>query len=496
MRVVLYIRVSTTEQAEEGYSIRAQRTQLLDYCRVNDYEVVDIYIDDGYSAKDLNRPRLRNLLKDAQKGLFDAVVVYKLDRFTRSVRDLYDLLERLQTHNVGFISKQEKFDTTTAMGRAMIGLLAVFAQFERELIAERVRMGQEQKVREGKKPGGRVPYGYDKDELPIPEEIENIRYLRHLYMKENLGMKSIAMRMNQEGRLRRGYDWRSSTVALTLENPYYAGIIQMGSKMPNGKYPQRKRELRTDVMRSYGSHEPVWTEAEYEEHLRLMRQRSDAGYSRKLDYWYSGILRCGNCGQAMYGRLTTQRSSGGKIVRKPYYICGQRKENSKCNMPMLRQEHVEHLMMEYINKFRIDQSLKSSEKERIKVENKNREKELQKLRREASAIKERVKKWQYMFVEGLLTADVLRIRINEEGEKEAEINAKMEELRSQEIESPQLQLGLFTLADIWPQLTDMEKKEMLAMTFDEIRVFTDEVKPKGVKNRFYDATIKVKYRSE
>ena len=72
MRVVIYIRVSTTEQAEEGYSIRAQRAQLIDYCRVNDYEVVDIYIDDGYSAKDLNRPRLKDLLKHAEKGLFDA----------------------------------------------------------------------------------------------------------------------------------------------------------------------------------------------------------------------------------------------------------------------------------------------------------------------------------------------------------------------------------------------------------------------------------------
>lgn len=494
MKTVLYLRVSTVEQAEEGYSIRAQRAQLIDYCRVNDYEVVDIYIDDGYSAKDLNRPRLRNLLKDAERGLFDAVLVYKLDRFTRSVRDLYELLERLNRNSVGFISKQEKFDTTSAMGRAMIGLLAVFAQFERELIAERVRMGQEQKVKEGKKPGGKFPFGYDKEGNLIPEEAQTLRRLRELYMEGKLGFKSIAIQLNREGLLRRGYDWRSSTAALTLENPFYAGIVQFGGKMSNGKYPQRKRELRVDVIRSIGSHEPVFTEEEYNAHLTLMRKRTDAGYSRKKDYWFSGLLRCGRCGQAMYGRLTTKRMSGGEIQRSPYYICGQRKENDKCTMPIFRQSHIWHMMSEHIKGLKEEKELTAEQQRELKKKSESVDKAVNKLKRELSDIKERVKKWQYMFVEGMINADDLRNRLDEEATMESELKQEIESIQLREKESPALQSQLFGMMELWPVLDDIDKKEILATIVEEIEVHTDEVSPKGVKNKFFPASIKIKYR--
>jgi Site-specific recombinases, DNA invertase Pin homologs len=495
MKVVLYLRVSTIEQAEEGFSIRAQKTQLLDYCRVNDYEVVEIYIDDGYSAKDTNRPALKQLLKDAEKGQFKAVLVYKLDRFTRSVRDLYDLLGYLSGFGVDFVSKQEKFDTTTAMGRAMIGILGVFAQFERELISERVRMGQEQKVKEGKRHGGRYPYGYDNEGKVIPHEFEVLRRIRHMYMKERMSYKKIAIQLNQEGITRRGYEWRASTVAMTLENPFYAGIIQYGERMANGKFPQRYRDKKVEVIRSIGDHEPVWTMEEYEEHYRLMHMRKGSGYSRKLEYWFTGLLRCGRCGAAMHGRLTTSRKrKDGSIVRTPYYICNRRKDNDTCRMPIFRQKHIEHLVMEYINNLQIDQELKESEQRKIKKQQANTEKQIQKLKRDLESIKGRKKKWQYMFVEELITADVLRERLDEENSKEVELQKKLDELQSRERETPAIQNMLISMADLWPVMNDEEKKEMLYTIFEEIRVHTTEENPKGVKNKFFDAYIQVKYR--
>lgn len=495
MRVVCYLRVSTTEQAEDGYSIRAQRAQLIDYCRVNDYEITNIYIDEGYSAKDMNRPALKQLLADAEKGLFDAVVVYKLDRFTRSVKDLYELLDYLNRHNVGFISKQEKFDTTTAMGRAMIGLLAVFAQFERELIAERVRMGQEQKVKEGKKPGGKYPFGYDKAGELVPEEAETLRRLRELYMKENLGFKSIAIRLNQEGLMRRGFDWRASTAALTLENPFYAGIIQFGGKMANGKYPQRKRDLRVEVLRSQGSHEPVFTEDEYNEHIALMRQRTDSGFSRKADYWFTGLLRCGRCGGSMHGRLTnTKTRADGTVVRTAYYICSNRKENDKCTMPIFRQVHIEHMILEHIKAIQQNQDLTENEMRQHRRQQESIDKTVQKLKRDIEGIKERVKKWQFMFVEGLISADDLRKRIDEEHVKEVDLKEQIERMRQHEKESPAMQSELFSLAQLWPRLSDEDKRQEAAYIFQEIKIQTDEVNPKGVKNKFFDASIQLKYR--
>lgn len=494
MKAVIYIRVSTTEQAEEGYSIRAQRGQLVDYCRVNDLEVVNIYIDDGYSAKDINRPQLKSLLKDAEDGLFDAVVVYKLDRFTRSVKDLYELLEHLKKYNVDFISKQEKFDTSTAMGKAMIGILGVFAQFERELIAERVRMGMEQKVKEGKRPGGKFPYGYDKQSNLIPEEKEVLRYLRYLYVTERLGFKNIAIRLNNEGKLRRGFLWRASTVALTLENPFYAGIIEFGGKMPNGKYPARKRELRVEVIRMDGSHEPVYTREEFAEHIALMRSRSDSGYSRKMEYWFTGLLRCGYCGGSMHGRLTTKRLVAGKEVRTAYYICSNRKENESCKQPIFRQVHIEHLVMDYIKKIPLDQNLTKQARSKMVVQENDRQKQIAKLRRDLENVKERVKKWQYMFVEELVTADDLRKRLDEEYQKETAIRNDLEELQRQGKETVEIQSKLKNIADIWDQLTDLEKKDILYDIFEEIKVITHVINPKGVKNKFFDASIQVKYR--
>lgn len=494
MRAAIYIRVSTEEQAKEGFSIRAQRLMLIEYCKVNDYTVSDIYVDDGYSAKDTNRPELQRLLSDAEKGAFNAVIVYKLDRFTRSVKDLYELLETLQSFRVDFISKQEKFDTTTAMGRAMIGILGVFAQFERELISERVRMGQEQRTREGKK-HGRFPFGYTADGEVIEEEFKQMRMIRHMYMKEQLGFKAIAMQMNMRGYSRRGFEWRPGQIGLTLENPFYAGIIEYGGKRPDGKYPQRQRDLLVDVIRAVSPYEAVWTSEEYNEHVRMMRKRTNDSYSRKMEYWFTGLLRCGKCGARMHGTLLKSRPrADGTVLRKAYYMCNRRMDTSSCTMPRFRQEHIEHLLKNYISNLRIDKDLTEAEQKRIKNETKERENRIAKVKRELSSIKERVKKWQYMFVEELVTAEDLRKRLDEEYQKESILTGELDSLIHDEKETPEIQEQLFALADLWDNLEDGDKKEALNLLFEEIELNTDEIAPKGKRNQFFDAAMSVRYR--
>jgi site-specific DNA recombinase len=494
MRVVIYIRVSTTEQAEEGYSIRAQRSLLIEYAKANGYEVTEIYIDEGLSAKDMNRPQLKRLLADAKSGMFDAVLVYKLDRFTRSARDLYDMLDMLAQYKVGFISKQERFDTTSAMGRLMIGVIAVIAQFERELISERVRMGQEQRTKEGKK-HGRFPFGYDKDGNLIPEEFEQLRLIRQLYMVEQLGFKSIAMRMGQLGLTRRGTEWRTASVALALENPFYAGIIEYGGKRPDGKYPQRMRELLVDVIRVDSPHPVIWSKEEYKEHIRMMRKRTNGSYSRKFEYWFTGLLRCSRCGGRMNGSLVLGRQrADGVTPRKPYYKCNNRVDSGKCDMPMFRQEHIEHLLMNYIQALRVNKDITKEEQKRMKDAEKNRDQMIAKIKRDLSAVKERIKKWQYMFVEELISAADLRHELDEENKKEVELNNKLEELQMMDKETNEMKELLFQMHDIWADIEDAEKKELLNSLFDEIKIFTDVTSPKGKKNEFFDARIEVIYR--
>ena len=150
-RVFLYVRVSTQEQARDGYSIDEQIERLKDYAKAMGWIVVKIYTDGGYSGSNIDRPALQSMIKDVLAGKGDSVVVYKLDRLSRSQKDTLELIEDYFLANkVDFVSMTENFDTATPFGRAIIGILSVFAQLEREQIKERMSMGREGRAKEGK----------------------------------------------------------------------------------------------------------------------------------------------------------------------------------------------------------------------------------------------------------------------------------------------------------------------------------------------------------
>lgn len=491
MRAALYIRVSTQEQAQEGFSINAQKVSLIKYCESMEYTIADIYIDDGYSAKDTNRPMLQQLLADAEERLFDTVIVHKLDRFSRNVGNMYELVERLQKLGISFQSKQEKFDTGTPMGRAVMGILSVLAQWERETIAERVRFGVEQMVREGKRPGSVLPYGYTSEAEIIPEEASMIRQIRELYMS-GLGYHSIAKKLNREGYLRRGSEWTQATVSYTLENPYYAGIIRMGTKLPGGGYVNSNRDERVKCVYGEGSHPTIFTKEEYEQHKQFMKRKSHNGFSRQKVYWFSGVLRCGRCGSAMFGRLSTKRNRGGEMVRTPYYICSNRHAGRPCDMPIFRQSHVEYLLMEYIAEMRLNASMVQQEAEAISEVSVTTENEMDKLQRELSKVKERKKKWQYMFVEELMDSDTLRERVKEENEKEEVLNRMIEEINVIQESTPDV-TRLMDISELWDTLDDDDKKELVYIIFNRITLYTDLSNVKGVKNKYFEARIEVTY---
>ena len=163
IRVALYIRVSTQEQAKEGYSIGEQTDRLQKYAEAHGWTVVKIYTDAGHSGANMDRPALQDMIDDVEAGRIDKVLVYKLDRLSRSQKDTLKIIEDiLLAHNTDFESMTEKFDTSTSFGKAMVGILAVFAQLEREQIKERMSLGIDARIKEGKwRGGGNIPFGYD-----------------------------------------------------------------------------------------------------------------------------------------------------------------------------------------------------------------------------------------------------------------------------------------------------------------------------------------------
>ncbi|MGF7050371.1 site-specific DNA recombinase [Paenibacillus sp. DS2015] len=487
MKAAIYIRVSTDEQASDGFSIEAQKRRLISYADSQDWDVAEVYIDDGWSAKDLKRPEMQRMIKDVEGRLFDVVLVYKLDRMTRSASDCDNLLKMFELHNVKFQSCTESFETRTATGRLFIRLVADIAQWERENTAERVRMGMEQMVIEGRRPGGPINFGYDKYERLVEEEIAQIRLVRKFYM-EGDGIKAVAERMNEMGFIRRGYTWSAFSVWYVLDNPYYAGKLRYGTKKANGKYVSRKKEGVVPLTFGDGSQEKLFTWEEYQEHKAEMDRRSFTGFPQSREYCFSGVLICGKCGHKMSGRYHQNKRKDGSYNKIKSYMCGNRQMGKGCTMPMFRQELVENLIMDWINDISLDH--KQLKQIAVTIEKSTEEREREFLVKELEKVKERKKKWQRMYADDLIDENELREHTRDELTNERTIVEQlkiMPETLNKEVTEP----GdlLFELPDLWPLLNDKERHDLVLDIFKEIVLFTPVEKAQARKGKFIPASI-------
>lgn len=251
----LYIRVSTLDQAREGYSLAAQQAALEAWAAQKGY-ATQLYADEGISGKDIgHRPAMCQMLADVEAGKIAVVAVWALSRLTRSVADLYATLELLAAHGVALVSHTEGFDTSTPTGRAMMGLLGVFAQMEREITAERVRAAMAERAAQGKRTCSYV-LGYDLDGadslVPNPAEAEVVRYIYSKYL-EHRSLSAVAELCRLRGyHGKRGREMCAWSVKMILTRPIYAGY--------NSWHGQLIR----------GSHEALVSVAEYNRVQRLL----------------------------------------------------------------------------------------------------------------------------------------------------------------------------------------------------------------------------------
>lgn len=235
----LYIRVSTLDQAREGYSLAAQQAALEAWAAQKGY-ATHLYADEGISGKDIDhRPAMRQILADVEAGKIAVVAVWALSRLTRSVADLYATWELLAAHGVGLVSHTEGFDTSSPTGRAMMGLLGVFAQMEREITAERVRAAMAERAAQGKRTChcvlGYDPVGAD-DLVPNPREAEIIQYIFAKYL-EHRSLSAVAELCRIKGyHGKRGREMCAWSVRIILSRPIYAGYNSWHGQLIKGSH--------------------------------------------------------------------------------------------------------------------------------------------------------------------------------------------------------------------------------------------------------------------
>lgn len=315
-KVAIYTRVSTTNQAEEGFSIDEQIDRLTKYCEAMQWQIADKYTDAGFSGSKLERPAMQRLINDIKLKKFDTVIVYKLDRLSRSVRDtLYLVKDIFNKNRIDFISLNESIDTSSAMGGLFLTILSAINEFERENIKERMTMGKLGRAKTGKSMmWTKTAFGYVHNKETGILELEPLQasIVEQIFTDYLSGMSITKLRdkLNKAGHIGKDIPWSYRTLRQTLDNPVYCGYI---------KFKEQLFE---------GMHKPIVSHETYLKVQKELEKRQQQTYERnnnprpfQAKYMLSGIARCGYCGAPLRIVLGHKRKDGSRTTK---YQCVNR----------------------------------------------------------------------------------------------------------------------------------------------------------------------------
>lgn len=453
MIVAGYVRVSTDLQMERGYSIPAQTDRLKAYCEAKGWTLAKIYTDGGYSGKNLDRPAMRELIAECKS--YDLVLVNKLDRLSRSQKDTLYLIEDVfRANGVQFASITENFDTTTPLGIAMIGILSVFAQLEREQIKERMHMGRVGRVKKGLwHTSGKPPIGYDyiDGHLVINEnEAEQIRVIYQRFLSgETLGAISKYMHSHYVNKYS---SWnQSNSVGDVLRDPLYIGKVKFDGVFYDGE------------------HEPIIDEdtfnAAQQRYAIISHDHDKYINAFKSKHLLTGMIWCGECG-ARYSISANHTKCGATKRSYTYYGCrgrfGTNQEKMKsnhCKNRYYRQDDLDNLITGYVMDLDIE-DITPKKGEFKPVDNSKQIADIQK---------------QISKLLDLYTVDGISIEdIKNRVEKLTDQKNKL--IQAQTIEEPKQQdIDLVSVKNIMQNGSISEKRAILTSLISKITLYSDHI---------------------
>ncbi|MCI7553822.1 MAG: recombinase family protein [Tenericutes bacterium] len=431
----IYIRVSTEDQAREGFSLGEQEEKLLQLCKFKELEVYNVYKDAGISAKDMeNRPQFQEMLKDMKEGKLNYIVAYKLDRITRSVRDLEELISVLEQYNCFLLCDRDDVNTSTANGRFFVRMLTVLSQLEIEIVSERTKFGLNGAIKSGHIPGQR-PFGYksaedkrmviDNSTRPYVEKIFDM-YL------EGKSFQQIANYF-KENNIYPKKNWKDTTIQKIIDNKIYMGDYEQYKRI--GKQENLEPIFYMNVV------EPIISRAKWEECQR-QKERNQRTYTRDRVYTFFQRLKCPNC-----CRIMKCKGSGGTKRKYMYYTC----EHCRINF---NEDHVEHLLRDFIyDLLEYDMAVKKFflpvlEDKTNNIDTTSIDKEIRDLEKQRNRIKD-------LYIKGIVEIDDFK-------EDYKLIEDKLANLESKKLELINLETFNYSPHELLAQ-RDLEKEKMIRL---------------------------------
>lgn len=494
--VGLYIRVSTSKQAEFGFSLDGQKEEGIQAAYKHFGKDIELrfYVDEGISGKSTNnRHELNRMMQDVRKGNLNTVITYRVSRLSRNLTDALSLVKEIDNSNTEFISIAEgKYGTPQA--NLQFHILSSVAEYQREEIADNVKMGMTQRAKEGKFNGGRV-LGYrsvNKELKIIPEEAETIKIIFAKYVNDNWGTKKIANHLNLIGKKTKNIkEFTQATVNAILKNPIYKGYIRFNQVVDWEK--KRRKGTNPNHIVTKGIHEPIIDEGTWDLANTKMKKRS-TGTPRQYtgNFPLTSIAKCPECGSYMTSMYSSKRKDGSK---RRYYVCGRYHNGGKavCNPNTINADRLEQEVYDKLTK-----ALQSEERLTTITQNINnqiaQQNNTNENSKETKIIKKRITELEaqkkmiqddVMRGSGFYTHEEAKKRIAELREEVYDLKSKLSKLKSnqkssnsmvKEVSKDFISQQLKEFLDLKERLDIMDFRQLLVVSIKRINIENKKLK--------------------